>query len=170
MKVKAPEHQMTGTTCGSRPPQYQAACYRSKGQKVPQSALDAEEKAKPKRKLAPKLMKVEAPKHHMTGTTCGSRPPQYQAACYRSRGQKVPQSALDAEEKANPKHKLRRMVTFGQIMGCLGSGACAAAVGFACSTEGVVTVGAGCLAAGGALATFGCTDAIKSCVGKRRAT
>merc|ERR1711862_206093 len=62
----------------------------------------------------------------------------------------------------------RRAVTFGQIMGCLGSGACGAAVAAACVTEGTVTLEAGCLAAGGILANLGCTDAVKSCVGKRR--
>merc|ERR1712151_1394281 len=45
-------------------------------------------------------MKIAIHKPHMTGTSCGSRPPQYQAACYRSRHQKVPKFALDAEKKA----------------------------------------------------------------------
>merc|ERR1712087_931279 len=53
-------------------------------------------------------MGVKKPKmkiaiHHKTGTTCGSRPPQYQAACYRARHQKVPKFALDAEKKAKDK-------------------------------------------------------------------
>merc|ERR1711981_1547862 len=104
---------MTGTTCGSRPPQYQAACYRARHQKVPKFALDAEKKMKlkihvkkhkivSKKTVTPKLKihkKITIKKHHMTGTTCGSRPPQYQAACYRARHQKVPKFALDAEKK-----------------------------------------------------------------------
>merc|ERR1711920_314422 len=105
---------MTGTSCGSRPPQYQAACYRSRHQKVPKFALDAEKKAKAKitikkpvvkGKIAIKKpvlkkpkMKIAIHKPHMTGTSCGSRPPQYQAACYRARHQKVPKFALDAEK------------------------------------------------------------------------
>jgi len=36
----------------------------------------------------------------MTGKSCASRPPQYQAACYRARHRKVPKSALEAEKKA----------------------------------------------------------------------
>merc|ERR1712083_392740 len=48
-------------------------------------------------------MKIAIHKPHKTGTTCGSRPPQYQAACYRARHQKVPKFALDAEKKAKAK-------------------------------------------------------------------
>merc|ERR1711939_443392 len=75
---------------------------------------------------------------------------------------------ITMKDAAKNDAKKRRMVTLGQLMGCLGSGACAAAVAAACVTEGVVTVGTGCLAAGGVLATIGCTAAVQSCVGKRR--
>merc|ERR1712072_858951 len=46
-----------------------------------------------------KLHAMKAKKPIMTGVSCGSRPPQYQAACYRARHQKVPAAALAAEKK-----------------------------------------------------------------------
>merc|ERR1712232_740306 len=67
----------------------------------------------PKLKISKKIslkkpvLKMKKHKPHMTGTTCGSRPPQYQAACYRSRHQKVPKFALDAEKKAKAHLKLK---------------------------------------------------------------
>merc|ERR1712203_781734 len=130
--MKKHKIHITGATCGSRPPQYQAACYRSRHQKVPKFALDAEKKAKghlklkvkkpkvigkhikaPKLKISKKIsikkpvLKMKKHKIHITGATCGSRPPQYQAACYRSRHQKVPKFALDAEKKAKAHLKLK---------------------------------------------------------------
>merc|ERR1712164_220770 len=65
------------------------------GQKVPAAALAAEKKYAPK--------PVANKKKVMAGATCGSRPPRYQAACYRMRGQKVPAAALAAEKKYAPK-------------------------------------------------------------------
>merc|ERR1712228_990517 len=134
-KMKIAIHHKTGTTCGSGPPQYQAACYRARHQKVPKFALDAEKKAKiaikkpvvkakigikkpvVKGKIAIKKpvlkkpkMKIAIHKPHMTGTSCGSRPPQYQAACYRSRHQKIPKFALDAEKKAKGKIAIKKPV------------------------------------------------------------
>merc|ERR1719454_1015961 len=53
-------------------------------------------------------------------------------------------------------------------MGCLGTGACATAIGTACVHGTVFTAGTACLAAAGVLGTMGCADAAKSCVGKRR--
>merc|ERR1712151_186414 len=60
-------------------------------------------------------MKIAIHKPHMTGTSCGSRPPQYQAACYRSRHQKVPKFALDAEKKAKAKITIKKPVVKGKI-------------------------------------------------------
>merc|ERR1712164_181180 len=84
---------MAGATCGSRPPRYQAACYRMRGQKVPAAALAAEKKYAPKPVAKKIKIAVKKPvlikKKVMAGATCGSRPPKYQAACYGMRGQKV---------------------------------------------------------------------------------
>merc|ERR1712019_17087 len=68
-------------------------------------------------------------------------------------------------KKENPQRKL---ISWGQISGCLGTGACAAAVFTACVVEGVFTAEASCVAAGGVLAVAGCPDAVKSCVKHRR--
>merc|ERR1711939_1294601 len=75
---------------------------------------------------------------------------------------------ITIKDAAKRAAKKRRMVTFSQLMGCLGSGACAAAVGTACVHAGVFTAGTACLAAAGVMGTLGCADAVKSCVGKRR--
>merc|ERR1711939_980061 len=73
---------------------------------------------------------------------------------------------ITMKDLAKKAAKNRRMVTFSQLMGCLGSGACAAAVGTACVHAGVFTAGTACLAAAGVMGTLGCADAVKSCVGR----
>jgi len=65
----------------------------------------------------------------------------------------------------------RRMMaapSVDQMLGCLGFGACSAALASSCVVAGTFTAEAGCVAAGGVLSVIGCGGAIKDCVNSTR--
>merc|ERR1712072_1641125 len=95
-------------------------------------------------------------------------------SCIRQ-GRRMNAYALKREMNALvPKRELkavapkRRAVDAGQVMACLGTGACGAAVGIACGLIGEFTLETSCIAMGGVLAVMGCTDAVKSCIRQGR--
>jgi len=70
----------------------------------------------------------------------------------------------------NPVDKRRMMgaPSVDQMLGCLGFGACSAALASSCVVAGTFTAEAGCVAAGGVLSVIGCGGAIKDCVNSTR--
>merc|ERR1712050_727148 len=74
--------------------------------------------------------------------------------------------AVAVPKKVAPK---RRNYGLSNLVGCLGTGACAVLAAAECAATGIETVGVGCLAFGGALDAIGCLGAIASCLNQRRA-